>query len=84
MVEDDCEELIDAGEHVISVVTSRARGRVSGLEVECTGVWTIHEGKVVRVEWFESREEALEAAGLTGVHPHPDVGCWSGGRDPGR
>jgi ketosteroid isomerase-like protein len=66
-VEDDCEELIDAGEQVISVVTSRARGRVSGLEVEWhpVGVWTIREGKILRAEWFGSREEALKAAGLT-------------------
>jgi ketosteroid isomerase-like protein len=65
-VEDDCEELIDAGEQVISVVTSRARGRVSGLEFEWhpVGVWTIREGKIVRSEWFQSREEALEAAGV--------------------
>jgi ketosteroid isomerase-like protein len=67
-IEDDCEELIDAGEHVISVVTSRARGRASGAEVESTrqaGVWTIREGKIVRAVWFRTRAEALEAAGLS-------------------
>jgi ketosteroid isomerase-like protein len=67
-LEDDCEELIDAGEHVISVVTSRGRGRASGAEVETTqyGVWTIREGKIVRVAFFSSRAEALEAAGVPG------------------
>jgi ketosteroid isomerase-like protein len=35
--EDDLEELIDAGDHVISVVTSRGRGRASGVEVEWAG-----------------------------------------------
>ena len=28
-------------------------------------VWTIRNGKVVRVVWFPTREEALEAAGLS-------------------
>jgi ketosteroid isomerase-like protein len=66
-VEDDCEELIDAGEHVVSVVTRRGRGRASGAETTARrgGVWTLREGKIVRVVWFASPEEALEAAGLS-------------------
>jgi ketosteroid isomerase-like protein len=67
-LEDKIEELIDAGEQVISIVTTRARGRASGVEVEWkhnAGVWTIREGKVVRVVWLSTREEALEAAGLS-------------------
>jgi hypothetical protein len=28
-------------------------------------VWTLREGKVVRVSWFLSRPDALEAAGLS-------------------
>jgi ketosteroid isomerase-like protein len=64
--EDRCEELIDAGEHVISVVTRRGRGRTSGVEVEkrVAGVWTIREGKIIRTAWFPSVEEALKAVGL--------------------
>ena len=64
--EDECERLIDAGNRVISVVTRRARGRTSGAEttVPRAGVWTIREGKVARVVWFPSVEEALEAVGL--------------------
>jgi ketosteroid isomerase-like protein len=66
--EDRCEELIDAGEHVIAVVTRRGRGRASGVEVETrrAGVWTIRAGKVVRTVWFPSVEEALESVGLAG------------------
>lgn len=63
-VEYDFEGLIDAGdEHVISVVRRRARGRSSGAEVEwpVALLWTIRQEKVVRVDWFPSREEALEA-----------------------
>ena len=65
-IEDVLEELIDAGEHVVSVDSERGRGRSSGVEVEMTqyAVWTIRNGKVVRVVWFPTRSEALEAAGL--------------------
>ena len=60
------QELIDAGEHVIVVATGRGRGRASGAEVGWTqyGVWTLREGKIVRVAWFGTREAALEAAGV--------------------
>ena len=67
-LDDSYDELIDAGEHVISVATVRGRGRASGVEIELTdqaGLWTIHEGKIVRVVWFPTRAEALEAAGLS-------------------
>jgi ketosteroid isomerase-like protein len=63
----DLEELIDADEHVISVETTRGRGRASGAEVELPhfAVWTIRDGKIDRVVWFGTREEALKAAGLS-------------------
>jgi ketosteroid isomerase-like protein len=63
--EDDLEELIDAGDHVVTVVNSRGRGRESGLEVEWVGnagVWTVRDGRIIRVVWFATREEAMEAA----------------------
>ncbi len=65
--EADYEEMIDAGDKVISVETTRARGKRSGAEVELkhAAVWTIREGKVLRVVWFGTRAEALEAAGLS-------------------
>jgi hypothetical protein len=37
------------------------------VDVEWThnaGVWTIRDGRIVRVAWFGSVEEALEAVGL--------------------
>jgi ketosteroid isomerase-like protein len=67
--ETNYEELIDAGERVVSVSRYRARGRRSGLEIDGPlqfGIWTIRDGKITRVEWFDSREEAMEAAGLPG------------------
>lgn len=64
--EDECEELIPAGERVISVVARRGLGRTSGIRVdtERAGVWTIRDGKVVRTVWFPSKAEALDAVGL--------------------
>jgi ketosteroid isomerase-like protein len=63
-IANDPEELIDAGDDVIVVVTDRARGRASGAEVARThaSVWTIKDGKIVRVAWFPTRAEALKAA----------------------
>ena len=65
-VEPDLRELLDAGEHVVSIEITRGRGRASGVEVELQqyGVWTIRDGKIVRSRWFTTRQEALEAAGL--------------------
>jgi ketosteroid isomerase-like protein len=65
-VETDIDELIDAGEHVIVVFTYRSRGRASGAEVQwkrMAGLWTFRDGKVVRVAWLRTREQALGAAG---------------------
>lgn len=66
--EDRIEELIDVREHeVVSVVTSRGRGRASGLEVELPGhsaIWTIRDERVVRVVWYPTRSEVLRAVGL--------------------
>jgi ketosteroid isomerase-like protein len=67
-VETHCEELIDAGEHVVAVSRYRVRGRASGIEVSGLargGIWTIRAGKVARVRFFNTRDEALEAAGLS-------------------
>ena len=63
----DTDDLIDAsGERVISFVSPRGRGRASGAEVETSLglLWTIRDGTIVRVVWFPSRGEALEAVGL--------------------
>jgi len=63
----DCEELIDAGEQVVSVLSVRGRGKASGIEVgyQPAGIWRLRGGKVVRVVWFATREDALEAVRLS-------------------
>jgi len=60
-------ELIDAGDQVLATVTNTGRGKQSGADVHWTTwvVWTIRAGKVVRGQDFRSREEALEAVGLS-------------------
>jgi ketosteroid isomerase-like protein len=67
-VESELGELIDAGDHVVSVFTYRGRGRTSGVVVEwkdMAGLWTFRGGKISRVTWLRTRDEALEAAGLS-------------------
>jgi ketosteroid isomerase-like protein len=68
----DPHELIDAGDKVLALVTFRARGRQGGVEmrVDEQHVWTLEDGKVVRLEWFHDRREALEAAGLSEQEAH--------------
>lgn len=68
-LEENLDELIDAGDHVVSVMSTQARGRASGVEVGMSGyagVWTVRDGRVVRIAWFESRADALAAAGVSG------------------
>ena len=60
------EEFLDAGDRVVVVVRLKATGRESGVElVRRDGlVYEARDGKQVRIDYFNSREQALEAAGL--------------------
>jgi ketosteroid isomerase-like protein len=60
------EETIDAGDRVVLSAHHRGRGRGSGIKVDARfyEVYTLREGKIVRVDEFTERAEALEAAGL--------------------
>jgi ketosteroid isomerase-like protein len=62
----ELEEILDAGDHVVAFERQSGRGKGSGVRVaeETASVFTLREGKVVRIEWFLNRAEALEAAGL--------------------
>jgi uncharacterized protein len=61
------EEFLDAGERVVVTVHFAGRGRGSGIDVDVRlyEVWTFRDGKVVRMDEFTGRTEALEAAGLS-------------------
>ena len=62
----DPEEFIEAGEGVVAVLRVYARGRQSGVEVERVdgAVWTLRDSKCIRLDYYGSKAEALEAAGL--------------------
>ena len=60
--------MIDLGEdQVVVVLREFGRGKGSGIEVErpTAGVWTLCDGKAVRIRFYAGKAEALEAAGLT-------------------
>jgi ketosteroid isomerase-like protein len=63
----DIEETRDVGDLVLLFANHHGRGRTSGAEVHGqTGyVYRLRGGKIVRVELYAGRAEALEAAGLT-------------------
>ena len=60
------DELFEAGnDKVFSHVRGEMQGKASGASVAFS-YWTVstfRNGKVLRVEWFADRDEALEAAG---------------------
>jgi uncharacterized protein len=59
------------GDHVLTTVRQRARGRRSGVEVEglYTFVFTLRAGKLVRWRMFADEANALEAVGLGKAAP---------------
>jgi ketosteroid isomerase-like protein len=61
-------ELIDAGEdNVIAVMRISGRAKLSGVETDLTyaELSTLREGKIARGRQYFTRDEALEAAGLS-------------------
>jgi len=60
------EEFIDAGDRVVAVLGVHAKGRGSGVELERLdgAVWTLRDGKCIRLDYYGSKAEALEAVGL--------------------
>jgi hypothetical protein len=60
-------DLVDGGDRVVAEITISGTGRGSGVEAEMRifNVWTLRDGKVIRlVGGYRERAEALEAAGL--------------------
>jgi ketosteroid isomerase-like protein len=67
-LEATAEEFVDAGDRVLVTARHRGRGRGSGIEVDAHfhEVYTLRDGKITRVDEFNERSKALEAAGLSG------------------
>jgi ketosteroid isomerase-like protein len=64
----EASEVLDAGgDQVVTVHRITATGTTSGIPVEQTAssLITLANGKIVRVQGFETRAQALEAAGLS-------------------
>jgi ketosteroid isomerase-like protein len=60
------EKLIDAGDSVVVFIRMKAEGLGSGVAVERddTQVHKLRDGKVVRLDYFNDRKQALKAVGL--------------------
>jgi ketosteroid isomerase-like protein len=64
----EIEDVFECGpERLITLDVVRARGKGSGIDMEARGamLWTVHDGKIVRVKMFQTKDAALEAAGLS-------------------
>jgi len=62
----DPEESIDAGDHLVVPIRLSGTTRSPGLPLDYRAlhVWTLRNGKATRLRLYESRDRALEAAGL--------------------
>ncbi len=62
----ELKELIDAGRDVVAVTRHRGTGRASGVAVEALVAYaaTVEDSKLVRLRIFNTKTQALEAAGL--------------------
>ena len=63
----EVEDFIDAGDDRV-VVLLRDHGRLRGSEAEVkqlgASVWTLRDRKIARIDFYPTRDHALEAAGL--------------------
>ena len=63
----EAEEFIDAGDCVVVLLHEFRRGKGSGVEMETDTavVYEMRDGRVVRIQGYMDRADALEAAGLS-------------------
>jgi ketosteroid isomerase-like protein len=64
----EVEDFLASGDKVVTLAIEHGRGRTSGAAVEArrtAHVWTLREGKAVRLDLYLDRQPALKAAGLT-------------------
>src|SRR6266511_2171014 len=68
----EAEEILDAGDRVVVFIRHRGHGRLSGIDVEqrIAMVWTFRNGRVVRMDMYPTRRQALEAVGLSEQDAH--------------
>ena len=63
----EVEEYRTNGDFVVALCRYIGRGKGSGVDVDTPGahLWTVKDGRAVRMVVFSDRERALEAAGLS-------------------
>jgi hypothetical protein len=68
----ELEETLDCGDDVAVFLRYRGRGSESGAAVEAsmTHVWTVRNGKAIRLRQFLDRDKALKAVGLSEQDAH--------------
>jgi ketosteroid isomerase-like protein len=62
----ELEQIVDAGDHLVSIHRARSKARYTGIEFDTplAYLWTLRDGKVIHFRSFREPGEALEAAGL--------------------
>jgi ketosteroid isomerase-like protein len=62
----ELEQIIDAGDRIVSIHKARTKARHTGIEIDTplAYVWTLRGGKVIHCRAFVDVGQALEAAGL--------------------
>jgi ketosteroid isomerase-like protein len=69
----EAHDYVPAGGQVVVPFTSHVRGR-DGIELQARAAWvfTIRDGAVARQCYYPSRQDALEAVGLSEQYAHAD------------
>jgi len=64
----ELEQIVDAGDRLVSIHRVRARARHTGIEFEglVAYLWTFRHGRVIHFRSYRDPEQAMEAAGLRG------------------
>ena len=62
----ELDQIIDAGDRLVSIHKARTKARHTGIEIDTplAYVWTLRDGKVIHCRAFVDVEQALEAGGL--------------------
>jgi ketosteroid isomerase-like protein len=70
----DAERFFDAGDQVVVFLKLSGRGKGSGAPVtlEAADVWTVKDGKAIRLVGYLDRSAALEAVALSEQDAHAD------------
>jgi ketosteroid isomerase-like protein len=60
------EDFLDAGDRVVAFILQKTTGHSSGVALERHDamVFEVREGKIVRLDYYNNRDEALKQAGL--------------------